>query len=359
MNLSELNSAMKAAKSYSSAADMIETASARKFAKELSSARQLSQYADVLSLKSMMRETMPTLATLGKSCELPDSAIDILRKKSVPDARLARTLTSDFERTLADVTGVSAAAHAGTCLARSASEAATAMRRFTDSEALIDLCRSQSIDEAVSRFEIERLIEPRDFGLLDEAPGVPDDKEIVITRPDLFDFPGRPGPRQGRVPANELSGDERSDFAHRHVVVVEKAIRRFIRRRMQAVYGEGWLAAKVSDKHRAKWKKALAKKQERAEDFHLIDFADFGIYKDLITQDDDVWSHAFESVLHEKDEVIRLLERLNRYRRDPAHSRDPSPEELVAFHHDAVRLLNLIAPEDVAKLPARTLFDVR
>lgn len=356
MNSSAFESAMQTATRSSALANAIESTSLRHIAKSMSAASQFDRYANKLSRESMMPEVTSGLAAFDQVCGSANSSGRLVREELGRITDLQRLLTPDSLSNFADVAEQAVSRHASNQLTVGARDAAAEINSLFGPRAIIDSCRPQAIEDVLPKTNFSNIVGSREAELLDELRDKQCDEDIVFSPPISFDSPSMRPLQREQVSASDLAEPRRSDIVHRHVVVVERAIRRFICQHMRQAFGENWMAETVPGPLRKKWMARQKSRGARASGLHPIEFADFGIYAELITGVDKVWSRAFEPVLRDKKAIVWLLGELNPYRRDTSHSRELSPDDLVTIHCAAVMLLTLIAPDAVDDLPASILF---
>lgn len=356
MNSSVFESAMQAATRSTAVASAIESTSLRHIAKSMSVASQFERHAKQLSQGVTMPQAAPGLSVFGQVCGSADAAGRLAREELDRITELQRTLTPDVASNYADMADQAVPRRASNQLTVGARDAAAQIDAVVGPRALIDSCRLQALESVLPTMNIRSITGSREADPLGELLDDRCDEDITLARPIIFDSPGMRRLQREQVSASDLTEPRRSDIGHRHVVVVERALRHFICQYMQKAFGENWLAEKVPGPLRKKWMARQKSRGARASGLHLIEFADFGIYAELITGVDEVWSRAFEPVLRDKKAIVWLLGELNPYRRDTSHSRELSPDDLVVVHCAAVMLLMLIAPDAVDDLPASILF---
>lgn len=344
----------------------VERASAVKRAREIGSLQELSRtvsaegqidrYTKELSRAAMSSGVTTRLDSLKR--ELTPSIVLEKQAQNVVDqvSRARRELEPDRVPTYAEITGETALRSARKALMTDARAAATRIHEAIGPDAFLGGQTSPLGSGSVPETDVWSALGPDEFAGMRKTLNGPCNEPIVYIPPVAIDAPCTLTRQPDLVPASDLTKVQRSAVAHRYVYVLERALRRFICERMLEAFGDNWLREGVPDHRREKWKRARKRDGVGASRRHLTEFADFGEYAKIITEDDDVWSRAFESVLHDKEAIIHLLGSLNRYRRDISHSRGLSPDELVAFHYDVVSLLSFLAPEAVDELPGSILF---
>ena len=119
---------------------------------------------------------------------------------------------------------------------------------------------------------------------------------------------------------------------------LERKLRAFIDRTMQAAIGERWIRQRVHKDIREEWAR---RRQKDIDDGcvpgELFDYADFGDYRRIIEQGDN-WQDAFKVVFKVKTAIGETLGRLGVIRNPVAHVRPLSVEDLLVLRVEGHRL---------------------
>jgi hypothetical protein len=132
--------------------------------------------------------------------------------------------------------------------------------------------------------------------------------------------------------------DELDEFVAHGMRQLERKLRAFIDAKMTAAVGPKWVRQRVNQKVREKWEEAReADRVAGRPEASLIEYADFGEYRSIITQGDN-WRDAFEAACGRKEAIGELLTRLGAVRNPSAHVRPVSVEDVLTLRVDGRRL---------------------
>lgn len=143
----------------------------------------------------------------------------------------------------------------------------------------------------------------------------------------------------GMVVATPAPDQEQMDEYVAHGMrQLERKLRAFIDAQLTKAVGANWVRQRVSKPVREKWEAAReADKAAGRPAAALIEYADFGEYRSIITQGDN-WRDAFEAVFGRKEVIGELLTRLGAVRNPSAHVRPVSVEDVLTLRVDGRRL---------------------
>ena len=123
---------------------------------------------------------------------------------------------------------------------------------------------------------------------------------------------------------------------------LETLIRKYIDKKMEAVFGVDWVENQVGGEIQQQW---LNKRQKALCDGEreqpLIAYAAFTDYAKIITQDDN-WENAFKSTFRRKKNVQESFRRLVPIRNRVAHSRPAKPSDALYLYVETKRILTAI-----------------
>jgi len=143
----------------------------------------------------------------------------------------------------------------------------------------------------------------------------------------------------GMIAASPTPDQEQLDeFVAHGMRQLERKLRAFIDAKMTAAVGPKWIRQRIHQKVREKWEEAReADRAAGRPEALLIEYADFGEYRSIITQGDN-WRDAFEAVFGRKEAIGELLTRLGAVRNPSAHVRPVSVEDVLTLRVDGRRL---------------------
>lgn len=349
-------SAIQEAARSSAMARAVESASIREIAKSMSAMGRINNYANELSRAARFSGATRARELLEQPCGPRYAMENHARKMLHRETRARQALIPNMSSTYKSMVNEVTLPAASNKLVQSARDATALIEGVVGPRAMLDTFRDMVVVNALPKIDVGSVTGSGEVDVLNGKFDDAREARFVTIRPiNIHTHRSRSQPQQ-LVLASELTEARRSEIAHRHVYVLESVLRNFICQRMQKAFGDTWLLDPRLEKRRNAWKNRRRRAGASGRDIDLIDFAGFGEYVWLITDDDDVWASAFEPILHDKEATTRLLGRLNRYRRATSHSRGLLPGELIGLHYDVVHLLALIAPDSIDDLPVSILF---
>ncbi len=145
-----------------------------------------------------------------------------------------------------------------------------------------------------------------------------------------------------KIKSEEDFGIQRTNKAHECLLRFETQIRRFVDKRMKALYGENWIKQRIPEQMREDWKEKRRKAKENGEsEWPLIAYADFTDYVTIITKADN-WETVFKDIFKRKEDVKESFQRLYPIRLCTMHSRIITQDDEIYLQVETKRLLKAI-----------------
>ena len=141
-------------------------------------------------------------------------------------------------------------------------------------------------------------------------------------------------------------GLNRTNQAHRKLTSFEIAVRNFIKDQMQANYGQTWIRERISGSMRDAWINKKAKAKEAGEpERHLIDYADFTDYVQIISRKDN-WNDMFKPIFKRESSIQESFQRLHPIRICTMHARPITQDDELYLYVETKRILKAIGIEN-------------
>lgn len=199
---------------------------------------------------------------------------------------------------------------------------------YADLGARVDFYAGLGFDTALTDLPAEAFEESTEIAGLRQQP------------PTIVDIFGQP--IQAAANPDEEAALVRTNVAHDWLLRLETRLRFFINTRMTAVFGENWPRGQLPNGLYEKW----VEKRERAiksgrNALHLIEYADFTDYREIISRDDN-WKQVFVSVFHRKEDVRESFQRLFMIRIDTMHARPICQDDELLLFVEVKRIVQAI-----------------
>ena len=174
----------------------------------------------------------------------------------------------------------------------------------------------------------------------------PDTFRQSLTVAGIEEAPVPEAPTYDVTPPVEVNDEEvafeRTNKAHDRLQRFETEIRRFIDEQMTITFGTNWIKRQVPGNIRQNWlEKERKAREERGDQYSLIDYADFTDYVQIITRKDN-WIEVFEAVFGRKASVVESFQRLYPIRICTMHSRVITQDDELYLLVETKRILAAI-----------------
>ncbi len=209
---------------------------------------------------------------------------------------------------------------------------------FTDPWKRTEFYADRGLDPRLTRF-------PR--GAFEQGISIAGLRDILP--PFLDEYDGRAGEKD-----EEEAGFERTNDAHKQLMLFEHQLRRFIDTAMTAAFGEHWTRHRAPGEIRKSW----LEKQQRARDDGepdrpLIAYADFTDYVRIIMRRDN-WDEVFKPVFRRQESVQESFQRLYPIRICTMHARIITQDDQLYLYAETKRILSAIRVKSCTALSRAT-----
>lgn len=201
-------------------------------------------------------------------------------------------------------------------------------------------------EQIFDNFEVRaRFYEDRGFdpSLTDFSPEAFDESlessGLVLTESDLPQLAEDLDP-------TEVSDFDRTNDAHRYLLLLERRMRAFIATRMFAAFGEDWETSRLPGNGvlLKEWREKKAKRERVGGPRRpLIEYADLMDYPRIILHKGN-WREVFKPIFQREEAVREAFQRLHPARLDTMHARPISQEDRLLLFAECLYLLRAIRP---------------